>query len=64
MAPGFACSRRIFFTIATTSFENLSLGNRGRALFAVGIAAMRIPSISFRSSVSMTTNAEKKFQKL
>jgi hypothetical protein len=33
-------------------------------LAAVGMEAMRMPSISFRRLLSGTTNAQKKFQKL
>ena len=38
-----------------------SRGSFGRALLAVGIAAIRIPSISSRWALSSTTKKEKKF---
>ncbi|SRR5260370_41953795 len=51
-------------TNPTTSFGNSSRFSLGFALFAIGMAAIRIPSTSFLRFASSTTNAEKKFQKL
>jgi hypothetical protein len=51
-------------TILRTSVGNDSLLIFGFALFAVGIAAIKMLSIWFRAFWSSTTKAEKKFQKL